>query len=44
MLQVLIKLFQRFVLQIKSQYVDDDGNVIKKVGEQYDENGVRALF
>jgi len=42
--KILTKLFNRFVLQQKSQYVDDDGNVIKQPGAQYDENGVRALF
>jgi len=42
--KVLTKLFQRFVLQQKSQYIDDDGNVIKQPGAQYDETGVRALF
>ena len=26
------------------QYIDDDGNVIKVPGEQYDETGARALY
>eukprot|EP00286_Rhodomonas_abbreviata_P009316 CAMPEP_0181326156 /NCGR_PEP_ID=MMETSP1101-20121128/21331_1 /TAXON_ID=46948 /ORGANISM="Rhodomonas abbreviata, Strain Caron Lab Isolate" /LENGTH=301 /DNA_ID=CAMNT_0023434557 /DNA_START=235 /DNA_END=1140 /DNA_ORIENTATION=- len=42
--KILTKLFQRFVLQKKSEYIDDDGNVIKRPGEQYNEDGVRALF
>ena len=27
-----------------SRYIDDDGNVIKMPGADYDANGVRALF
>uniref|UniRef100_A0A6T8K981 Uncharacterized protein n=1 Tax=Hemiselmis andersenii TaxID=464988 RepID=A0A6T8K981_HEMAN len=42
--KVITKLVNRFLLGQKSEYVDDDGNVIKQVGAQYDENGVRALF
>jgi len=42
--RILTKFFERFVLQKKSDYIDDDGNVIKFPGEQYDEGGVRALF
>lgn len=42
--KILLKFFERFVLQKKSQYIDDDGNVIKTPGAQYDSNGVRALF
>lgn len=42
--RILTKFFERFVLQKKSEYIDDDGNVIKMPGEQYDENGVRALY
>lgn len=42
--RILAKFFQRFVLQKKSEYIDDDGNVIKVPGEQYDELGVRSLY
>jgi len=42
--RILTKFFERFVLQKKSEYIDDDGNVIKFPGEQYDADGVRALF
>ena len=42
--RVLVKFFERFVLQKKSEYIDDDGNVIKMPGEQYDADGVRALY
>lgn len=42
--RILTKFFERFILQKKSDYIDDDGNVIRFPGEQYDEQGVRALF
>jgi len=42
--RILTKFFERFVLQKKSEYIDDDGNVIKVPGEQYDEDGVKAQF
>lgn len=42
--RILNKFFERFILQKKSEYIDDDGNVIKVPGEQYDEVGARALF
>jgi chlorophyll(ide) b reductase len=42
--KVLIKFFERFVLQKKSEYIDDDGNVIKMPGADYDADGVRALY
>jgi chlorophyll(ide) b reductase len=42
--RILTKFFERFVLQKKSEYIDDDGNVIKTPGEQYDEIGVRSLY
>jgi len=32
------------VRQIKSDIIDDDGNVIRKDGETYNEDGVRALY
>lgn len=42
--RILTKFFERFILQKKSEYIDDDGNVIKIPGEQYDDTGVRALY
>jgi chlorophyll(ide) b reductase len=42
--RILNKFFERFILQKKSEYIDDDGNVIKVPGEQYDETGARALY
>lgn len=42
--RILTKFFERFILGKKSEYIDDDGNVIKVPGEQYDEIGVRALY
>ena len=42
--RVLQKFFERFILQKKSEYIDDDGNVIKMPGAQYDPSGVRALY
>jgi chlorophyll(ide) b reductase len=42
--RILTKFFERFVLQKKSEYIDDNGNVIKIPGAQYDEDGVRALY
>merc|ERR1719203_2250154 len=42
--KILTKFFERFILQKKSEYIDDDGNVIQFPGEQYDADGVRALY
>lgn len=42
--RILTKFFERFILQKKSEYIDDDGNVIKFPGEQYDETGARVLY
>lgn len=42
--RILTKFYERFILQKKSEYIDDNGDVIKLPGEQYDETGVRALF
>lgn len=42
--RIISKFFDRFVLQKKSEYIDDDGNVIKMPGSDYDESGVRALY
>merc|ERR1712032_1135909 len=41
---ILTKFFERFILGKKSEYIDDDGNVIKKPGAQYLDNGVRVLY
>merc|ERR1711957_253781 len=42
--RILTKFYERFILQKKSDYIDDDGNVIRFPGEQYDADGVRALY
>merc|ERR1719284_743379 len=42
--KILTKFFERFLLGKKSEYIDDDGNVIKVPGAQYQDNGVRALY
>ena len=42
--RILNKFFERFILQKKSEFIDDDGNVIKTPGAQYDEIGVRSLY
>ena len=42
--KILTKFFERFVMQKKSQYIDDDGSVIRFPGEVYDEEGVRKLY
>jgi chlorophyll(ide) b reductase len=42
--RILNKFYERFILQKKSEYIDDDGNVIKVPGEQYDEVGARSLY
>ena len=42
--RILTKFFERFVLQKKSEYIDDEGNVIKTPGEQYDDLGVRSQY
>eukprot|EP00933_Yihiella_yeosuensis_P049523 TRINITY_DN4651_c1_g1_i1.p1 TRINITY_DN4651_c1_g1~~TRINITY_DN4651_c1_g1_i1.p1 ORF type:complete len:394 (+),score=100.36 TRINITY_DN4651_c1_g1_i1:66-1247(+) len=42
--KILVKFFERFALGKKSEYIDDDGNVIKKPGAQYLDNGVRVLY
>jgi len=42
--RILNKFYERFIKGKKSEYIDDDGNVIKSPGAQYDENGVRALY
>jgi chlorophyll(ide) b reductase len=42
--RILTKFYERFILQKKSEYIDDDGNVIKIPGEQYDDTGARLLY
>jgi len=42
--RVLTKFFNRFILGEKSEYIDDDGNVIKKPGAQYADNGVMIQY
>jgi len=42
--RIVNKFFERFILQKKSEYIDDDGNVIKMPGAQYDDSGVRSLY
>jgi len=42
--KILKKFFERFVLQKKSEYIDDEGNVIRFPGEEYNEDGVRSLY
>ena len=36
--------YKRFIKGEKSEFIDDDGNVIKVPGAQYDEMGVRKLY
>ena len=42
--RVLTKFFGKFVLGEKSEYIDDDGNVIKLPGAQYQDNGVAKQY
>ena len=42
--RTLLKFFNRFVRQQKSDVIDDDGNVIKKAGEKYNEDGVHCVL
>ena len=42
--RTLLKFFHRFVRQQKSDIIDDDGNVIRKEGVNYNDDGVRALY
>eukprot|EP00522_Entomoneis_paludosa_P016186 CAMPEP_0172440028 /NCGR_PEP_ID=MMETSP1065-20121228/827_1 /TAXON_ID=265537 /ORGANISM="Amphiprora paludosa, Strain CCMP125" /LENGTH=345 /DNA_ID=CAMNT_0013188807 /DNA_START=24 /DNA_END=1061 /DNA_ORIENTATION=+ len=42
--RILTRFYERFILQKKSEYIDDDGNVIRMPGEQYDDLGVRSLY
>jgi hypothetical protein len=40
----LTKFYERFILQKKSEYIDDDVNDIEVPGEQYDDAGARLLY
>mmetsp|Transcript_102310 Transcript_102310/g.220864 ORF Transcript_102310/g.220864 Transcript_102310/m.220864 type:complete len:384 (-) Transcript_102310:169-1320(-) len=42
--RILTQFFKKFILGEKSQYIDDDGNVIQLPGAQYQDNGVRSLY
>jgi len=42
--RILTKFFKRFVLEEKSEYIDDDGNVKKMPGAQYADNGVKMQY
>uniref|UniRef100_A0A7S2N1X0 Uncharacterized protein n=1 Tax=Haptolina brevifila TaxID=156173 RepID=A0A7S2N1X0_9EUKA len=42
--KVLYKFYEKFIKGKKSEYIDDDGNVIKMPGAQYEDNGVRKLY
>merc|ERR1712078_181890 len=42
--KVLTKFWQKFVEGKKSEYIDDDGNVIKMPGAQYQDNGVQKQY
>jgi len=42
--RVLTKFFRKFVLGEKSEFIDDDGNVIKKPGTEYLDNGVAKQY
>jgi chlorophyll(ide) b reductase len=42
--RVLTKFFRKFVLGEKSEYIDDDGNVIKRPGQEYLDNGVAKQY
>jgi chlorophyll(ide) b reductase len=42
--RILTKFVERFLLGKKSEYIDDDGNVIRVPGEEYDDLGVKSLY
>lgn len=42
--KIIVKFFERFVLGKKSEYINDNGDVIKLPGGQYRDNGVRQLY
>ena len=41
---MLVKFYEKFIEGKKSEFIDDDGNVIKVPGAQYEDNGVRKLY
>lgn len=42
--RILNSFYRRFIKGEKSEFIDDDGNVIKKPGAQYADNGVQLQF
>mmetsp|Transcript_17536 Transcript_17536/g.26387 ORF Transcript_17536/g.26387 Transcript_17536/m.26387 type:complete len:170 (-) Transcript_17536:331-840(-) len=42
--RTLSKFFNRFVRQIKSNIIDDNGEVIRQDGNRYNDDGVRMLY
>lgn len=42
--RILKRFYAKFIQGEKSEYIDDDGNVIKRPDAQYDPNGVRKLY
>ena len=42
--RILNQFYKKFVLGEKSEYIDDDGNVIKRPDAQYDELGVKTQY
>ena len=42
--KVLTKFYEKFIEGKKSEYIDDDGNVIKMPGAQYEDNGVAKQY
>ena len=42
--KILGSFFRRFIKGEKSEFIDDDGNVIKKPGAQYADNGVQVQY
>jgi len=42
--RVLTKFYRKFFMGEKSQYIDDDGNVIQMPGAQYQDNGVKKQY
>eukprot|EP00929_Paragymnodinium_shiwhaense_P003139 TRINITY_DN103561_c0_g1_i1.p1 TRINITY_DN103561_c0_g1~~TRINITY_DN103561_c0_g1_i1.p1 ORF type:complete len:393 (+),score=115.38 TRINITY_DN103561_c0_g1_i1:218-1396(+) len=42
--KILSKFFDRFIMGKKSEYIDDDGNVIKRSDREYLDNGVAKQY
>uniref|UniRef100_A0A7S2MCP9 Uncharacterized protein n=1 Tax=Octactis speculum TaxID=3111310 RepID=A0A7S2MCP9_9STRA len=42
--KILTKFYEKFVMGKKSEYIDDNGDVIKMPNAQYDAGGVRQLY